>query len=278
MAAAVAEAREKVLERPSASSWGRLGMVLAAHDLVAEAVICYRRAAELAPGEDRWPYLAGRALRATDFDAALAEFAKAATLRSRLPAVWVQYGDALLEAGDGTAARRQFARALELEPENPWALFGLARAAFLVGEVETTRGHLERAVAAKPNYREGHSLLAQVAQRFGDGEAAELHMWAASNHPQASGSERPVLRPGGGARRELAVGGAARQGPRRRAPLCRGRGGVPPGTGGGAGRGPQLGQPRRRPRRPEPLERSSFGLRSRSTPRKSAPSATWPRP
>lgn len=67
VAAKVSEAREAVLAGPESSeAWGRFGMTLHAHRLEGDAAVCYRRAAELSPGEFRWHYLLAHALRDTD--------------------------------------------------------------------------------------------------------------------------------------------------------------------------------------------------------------------
>src|SRR5579859_5972390 len=55
---AIEEARQAVLHAPrSASAWGRLGMVLRAHDFGEEANTCFAHAEQLDPNEPRWPYL-----------------------------------------------------------------------------------------------------------------------------------------------------------------------------------------------------------------------------
>ncbi len=47
----------------SADAWGRLGMILTAHEMAQDAAdLCYRRAAQLNPEDVRWPYHRGIAL------------------------------------------------------------------------------------------------------------------------------------------------------------------------------------------------------------------------
>lgn len=196
VATAIAEARQSLLDDPSSSArWGRLGTVLAAHDFLADAAACFRRAAELAPRDERWPYLAARVLRTLDLDAAVEQFARAVELRPRHAAVHLHYGDALLEAGDPEAAAGQYRRALELDPDSPWALVGLGRSALLAGDLDDARARLEAAVAEMPELREAHLLLAQVAQRLGDAEAARHHLWTADNHPETSSPPDPLFEP-----------------------------------------------------------------------------------
>ena len=71
----IAAARERVRHRAdSAREWGRLGKILHAHDLFEAALPCYHRAAELNPGDYRWPYLAALATARIDPARAVARF------------------------------------------------------------------------------------------------------------------------------------------------------------------------------------------------------------
>src|ERR1041385_5300371 len=58
--AAITEARAAVLGAPrSAEARGRMGMVLLAHEVRAEARACFAQAAKFDPDEPRWPYFLG---------------------------------------------------------------------------------------------------------------------------------------------------------------------------------------------------------------------------
>ena len=63
VAQAIGKARAEVLKAPrSAAAWGRLGMLLRAHDYGAEANVCFARAEQLDAKDPRWPYLHGHTL------------------------------------------------------------------------------------------------------------------------------------------------------------------------------------------------------------------------
>src|SRR4051794_28203836 len=50
--------RQAVLAAPrSGTAWGELGMAFNAHDALAAATACYRRAMDLDPKDARWPFL-----------------------------------------------------------------------------------------------------------------------------------------------------------------------------------------------------------------------------
>lgn len=212
-------ARQRVIVQPtSASAWGSYGLSLHAHELVNEAVTCYRQAARLAPTDSRWPYLAGLALRTLAPNEALEEMARAETLEPRLAAFYVQYGDTLLQAAEPEQAKQRYERALQIAPQMAFAHFGLARVALLKGELPVAEQHLRDALEQRQAYREAHTLLAQVLQRSGDSEGARLHTWKATNYPDSAAPEDPVYEQVAAAgrsavwavRRGLAAAGAKR--------------------------------------------------------------------
>ena len=175
--------RQALAEPASAAAVGRLGMAFHAHELHAEALVCYRRAMELAPDDSRWPYLAALATAETDLEASLDLFALAAERRPDTAALHVHYGDVLLRLGRGEPAAAQYRRALEIAPQTGHALYGLAQVAVADGDLDTAADLLERAIGLAPRHAEAHGLLAQVYRRLGRGEAAELELRRAGAFP-----------------------------------------------------------------------------------------------
>lgn len=173
VAAKIGQAREAVLEAPdSHEAWGRFGMVLQAHRLDAEAAACYRRAAELSPGEFRWPYLLGHALSAADTEAALAAANGASRLKPDYAPAYVFRAQLLESSNRLEEAMAQYRRALEIEPENTMAEFGLGRLLLARGEIQDALPHLLR---ARDLYEEAgaiHGALAQAYRQAGDMESA----------------------------------------------------------------------------------------------------------
>src|SRR5262245_48350592 len=56
----ITAARAAVESDPgSGAAWGRLGMVLLAHDYYTEGLICFSRAEQLNPSDSRWSYFQG---------------------------------------------------------------------------------------------------------------------------------------------------------------------------------------------------------------------------
>lgn len=188
----IEKARREVLENPgSAAAVGRLGMIFQAHELHAEAVICYRRAAELAPDDARWPYLAAQSISRDDLEAAVGLFEEAATRGAGHAAFHVSFGDLLAQLGRSERAREEYLEALETDPEVTHALYGLAQLALARGAPEEARTHLERATEIAPWHGEVHTLLAQTYQRLGRTEDAEHEIRAAGAYPESSRAADP---------------------------------------------------------------------------------------
>src|SRR5436309_1590143 len=79
VASAVQSALSGVDSEPrSAAAWGKLGMVLRAHDFEAESVQALREAERLDPVDPRWPYLQGLTLILAKPDDGLACLRRAA--------------------------------------------------------------------------------------------------------------------------------------------------------------------------------------------------------
>lgn len=183
----IESARAAVAEDPgSADKLGRLGMIFHAHDLHSEAVVCYRGAAELAPEDERWPYLAALSTRTDDLETANALFEEAAARGADHAAFHVNHGDTLAQLGRATDAAERYQRALELDPKVTYALYGLAQLALAAGEPEVARGHLERAAGIAPWHGEVRTLLAQTYRRLGRSEEAERELEAAGAYPETT--------------------------------------------------------------------------------------------
>lgn len=177
VAEAVEAAREEVRRSPrSARAWGRLGMVLRAHDFAAEANACFAEAERLDPREARWPYLHALTLLLTDPEAGLARLRRAAELCGRETAPRLRLAEALAGQGQFDEAEGLFRRVLEEEPGNPRAHLGLAQLACERGRWPDALDHLRRAAAAAPGVRATHALLARAYDRLGDGATADREL------------------------------------------------------------------------------------------------------
>lgn len=170
VATAVEEARTAVLQAPrSAAAWGRLGMILVAHDLQRPALACLAQAEKLDPREPRWPYLQGITLTMGDPEAALPKLRQAAALCGDVPEtprLWL--AEVLLAQGYLDEAADHFHQLLRRTPSHPRAQLGLARLAYQRGNCQEALGHLTHA-ATDPRTRKAACLLrAEIHQRLND--------------------------------------------------------------------------------------------------------------
>ena len=174
VAARVMELMEAVRRSPaSGPAWGRLAISLDVHDFKPEAVSCYRKAAELTPGELRWSYFGALALDAAGSEEALEWFARSLKLRDDYAPLHVHHGRALLQAGRVEEAEASFEEALRLDPGAIFAQLGLGQILLTRGDLETSGRHLTAAVKTAPRFREAYGLLAEVHRRQGDQETVK---------------------------------------------------------------------------------------------------------
>jgi tetratricopeptide (TPR) repeat protein len=185
VAKAIRKARAEVQKAPrSAAAWGRLGMLLRAHDYAAAASACLARAEQLDAKDPRWPYLQGLTLVLTDREAAIPLLERASDRSPRSTAPRLRLAEVLLQQGRLDEAGRHFRRVLDAEPGNPRAALGLARRAQRRGELREALDHLQRAVAS-PLVRKAALLLrAEVHQQLGEGDAAAADLRAAAPLPE----------------------------------------------------------------------------------------------
>ncbi len=179
VAEAIEAARAKVRESPrSAEAWGRLGIVLLAHDFGAEAVGCFEQAEKLDRNDPRWPYLHALTLLRSDPDRGLPPLERAAELSRAESAPRLRLAEELLARGRLDEAERCFRAALRQSVNDPRALLGLGQIAFQRDDLVASQTHLRRAVAAAPWAKPARALLATVYQRLGDRSAADEELRA----------------------------------------------------------------------------------------------------
>jgi tetratricopeptide (TPR) repeat protein len=174
VAKAVEQARGAVQNSPhSATAWGHLGLVLAAHDFLQEAHACFIQAERLDAREARWPYHQGLWLMIADPNAAIAKFRRAAELNPTVTVVAnLHLGDILLAEKREAEAEEVLSDVLHKEPANPRAQLTLGRLALRHDSLEEARRFLRPAATSPFTRKAAHALLAEIDQRLGDSVAA----------------------------------------------------------------------------------------------------------
>ncbi len=173
---ALQEASEAVSSRRgSDEGLGELAMLYHANAFLKEAEACYTLLNERDPEEARWAYyLADVRLNWGDLASAESLLKRVAALKpSYLPAQ-IRLGDVLFKSGKSEAAREVYLRSLQLDANNPYALLGLAREHLRGGAEEEALTLLSRLGENNEEFAPGFMLMAQLLEKRGEKERAEV--------------------------------------------------------------------------------------------------------
>lgn len=140
------DVRERVEQQPhSASAWGEYAMYLMQHDRPSEALICFRRAAELDATDARWHYFQGVILVQKDLDAAVTAFDQALRVQPDSVPCKLRLVSARLTLGDFETARVLLLKLRESSPRVAEVWEQGARLERLAGTPEAALKWLEQA-------------------------------------------------------------------------------------------------------------------------------------
>ncbi len=191
VAEAVQLARRAVLaDRRSGEAWGRLGMVLRAHDFGAESNACFEQAERLSPDEPAWPYLRGLTLALTDPEAGARCLERAAELG--LPEARLRLAEVLLEQGRLDEAERHLGLA-RAEGGPPRALLGLARLALARQDWQGGLAGLQGLAEDVHCRKLARGLMAEALQRLKRPKKAAEEQERARELPEDTPWPAPVV-------------------------------------------------------------------------------------
>jgi tetratricopeptide (TPR) repeat protein len=193
---AIRISREAVLGNPrSAAAWGRLGIVLDAHELYAPAVVSYREARRLDPRDFRWAYFLARLLEISGAQPAemAAAFEAARELNPGYVPLLVREGDAFQRMARHEDAREAYEQALARDPRFARAHRGLGQLLTALGEDSLAVRHLETAVELNPKDGASYASLAAARARAGDRAGARAAQARARELDEDHGMPDPVL-------------------------------------------------------------------------------------
>jgi tetratricopeptide (TPR) repeat protein len=173
--AAIQEARAAVERSPrSAAARGHMGMVLLAHDVRNEARECFIQAAQMAPGEPRWPYFLGIARSIDNPAAAVTNLARAIPLfPPTLYAPRLRLGEHLLNLGRLDAAEPHFRAVWQQHARQPQAGLGLGKIANARDRAAEAADFLAAATSDPSTRKSAHRLLVNVNRKLGRTEEAD---------------------------------------------------------------------------------------------------------
>ncbi len=186
-----------------AGAWGRLGMILRAHDFDTDSMSALATAAQLDPTDYRWPYLEGLTRVLFEPGAGLERLRKAAELApADRPHPRLRVAEVLLERGDLDGATKL----AESVPNNTRAALVLARVAAARGDWQAV---LDRTLACANDSdarRDAALLRGQAFAARGENERSAAEFRAADELPPGRTWPDPVVREV----EQLRVGTAAR--------------------------------------------------------------------
>lgn len=169
----------------SRTAWRRLGMVLEAYELHAEARVCYEHAnddprwkpnvseiASLRVGFKAWSDHAQQMLSAGKHAEAAPLIGRLASDYPNAPESWLLLGRYRLEQNDCAGAEQAFRQLLNLAPDSINGHAQLGMALICLERYADAVPILRRAIQLKPDFGEAHFNLGFALARSGDGRAA----------------------------------------------------------------------------------------------------------
>ncbi|HEY7314225.1 MAG TPA: tetratricopeptide repeat protein [Gemmataceae bacterium] len=183
---AIAAARQAVRRRPNDGGvWGRLGMVLLAHDFHPEAQRCFAEAERLDPTEVRWPYLRGLSLLLTEPDAGLRCLQRVAESSGKdPPPPRLRLAETLLTQGRLDDAEHHLEQTRKAEPDNPRLQLNLGRLALLRGQWQSALELLEPCTNDIHARRLAHTLRAEAWTHLHEPDKARAEQRQATEAPE----------------------------------------------------------------------------------------------
>jgi tetratricopeptide (TPR) repeat protein len=173
VARVITAARNAVEAEPeSGAAWGRLGMVLLAHDYYTEGLTCFSRAEELKPSDARWSYFQGLILMREKPEDAVAPLRRAAARSWQEAAPQLRLAEVLLDLDRLDEAEPEFRRALNSGVDSARAQLGLGIIARRRGDLNGCLPLLERASTSSTAQRAARAALAEAHEQLGHADTA----------------------------------------------------------------------------------------------------------
>lgn len=182
--AAINTARVEVEAQPkSAAAWGRLGMVLFAHDRYTDCQAIFAEAERLEPNNPRWPYFRGLATILQEPKEGIQLLERAANLSPRSVTLRLRLAEQYLKLGRINEADDSFHHVLAEQPGNPRALLGIGQVMVQRSEFSQAIEPLKAAAAHPTAQKSARLALVQAYHGLGNAAAAETEQLRASGSP-----------------------------------------------------------------------------------------------
>lgn len=152
-------ARQRISRTPNAGSWGALGELCMAHELLPQAELCFREASSLAPDDPKWIYLMGVMAEEVDLVQAIALYDRVLTLNRSVAAAHYRRGKALARVGRFEDAEQSLTTAANMSEQHPLVLKAMAQLSMMQGESEGALILIQRAVN---DHRAGFDIIEEA--------------------------------------------------------------------------------------------------------------------
>lgn len=141
-----------------------------------EAVQCYLRVIELAPGNAEAHYYLGNAYLALDMPVeAAVRFAQATRLKPDFLQAHCNLGAIHERRGDFQQALESYRQALHIDPERAELHYNVGNVLLALNEHEKAAEHYRQAIRFKPDFAEAHNNLGNALVDLGQREEAVAH-------------------------------------------------------------------------------------------------------
>jgi tetratricopeptide (TPR) repeat protein len=178
------QARADVIAAPrSAAAWGRLGLILYAHDMYAESAAFLAEAERLDPADARWPYLRGLGLIPQNPEAGIVALKRAAAITPTNLTMQLRWAEECLKLDRIDEADAIFRHLADVSTNHPRVLLGQGQILCRRGQWREALAPLTAAATAPTAQRSARVALAEAYLRMGNASLAETQRQHAARLP-----------------------------------------------------------------------------------------------
>ncbi len=177
-----------------ATTVGRLGMILDAHEQYQSAAACYERAHQLDRNSFRWAYYLGSVQLALGKPGtAISSFQEALRIQPDYLPAQLKLAESLLNANRLEESKKKFDLLIRHSPNSASAYLGLGKIFARMGKpIESVEAYL-KACELFPPYGSAHYALSLAYRKQGDASAADSHLKAYERNKMAAPLEADPL-------------------------------------------------------------------------------------
>ncbi len=158
-------------------TFGELGFLFHAHELLDSAIACYRNAARIDPKDPRWSYALALGLRGQgDLEGAAAAYELNLEQLPRNSTALIGLAEVRLEQNMPLVSKALLNHALELSADSPAALAVLGQVSLSTKDYVRAVRYFERALSQVPGANRLHYPLGLAYRGLGDMEKAREHL------------------------------------------------------------------------------------------------------